>query len=284
MKKQLKDTAISALILFVSLVCIHRLEAMDKDERKKDEKNPFTQIYESLPDAINLASDEAAAPVAPLGLAAHPWIGRYGEKYEFIVPSLIVRLPKKKLSGFPDPILAKLAEYDDSKLELFLFIGSDEHFSEENLSRNLVYHLSVFPAAKQGDNLSTTCNMGLFDPNGVRAHEGKEGIPFDSFGAQDISIHPAEGQVMAFSPNNAKFNIAQKEESIVSFFSAAELPNGRATAVYAVIYRGAHTLEKAIFEAAKKERSLKNYVEFIKKTDLAKEVKERLSELLESDD
>ncbi len=161
-----------------------------------------------------------------------PTIGHYDPSgYEFADPMLTVRLPIAQLSRFPAEIQNRYGSLGRDQLDLFFVVFDGTDLS--TVSRNVIIHPLAFPDVLFNSTANGNFEMGICSPRGVVREESSDGLNVDSFCSMNVHVHP-QGDSMAISPDNARFNIDPGCD-ISSFYFASDLPGYRGVAFMALM-------------------------------------------------
>lgn len=200
-----------------------------------------------------------------------PQVGVYQyeetEGLEMASMNVAIRLPREKLSAFPQEICQKLQSCRE--VELFVTITNDSTL-EKTPERQLFFHPYVYENERSNTNKEKSLSVGLFQPNCVKPaspteKDGWRRLPFDKFDNRKVQIHPAGGRSTAFSPRNAFF-YTEYQLNVSSFFGAGiEGKNERGVAFYTILVHSADDSELGTqLELACNQEKFNQFLEIVK--------------------
>ncbi len=170
--------------------------------------------------------------------ASAPLIGQYGAPYNLASPLLLIENNEQALDNVPSTIMNVISEKTKSitpSIDFFTIIWSPVEKKPQNSTYNIIFHQVVRNWLRQEGstpdlhNFNVGIEMGLFEPQGVRARS----IALNNVKKESVHIHPS-GNLEAFSPNNAQFEVVPQQK-IVSFWTVAFSPdNSRVMIVFNV--------------------------------------------------
>lgn len=278
----------------VSQKTIHDIEIESatwqrKLETQSEEKTPL------LCHQINLLGEGPTTGFCPpVGMACMPYIGKYGAAYPMAMNILAIRLPKSQLHAFPEKIRNQLTSYPEPRLDLFFIIYNAAGLKQRDQAassgqpahlRNIIYHPIVFRDFPANESRIASVAMGIFNPRGLQEiPQAEAGIQFEGYSPKCVYFHPSgrdSGGQVCISPNDARF--AMTEDPISTFYSAAALPENRATAVFGVILnessRESPEVQK-VFSALKNNTHLQGFLNSLNEQKLDAAILNPIEEIL----
>jgi len=182
-----------------------------------------------------------------------PWIGVYSPDYQFRWPLAIIQLPPDFIPNTMQSHVAGIKK-DDIYFNILFLRNYAPNINQKVF--NMVYHPWASLITKQ-NLFNIKIPMGIFRPNGISPTPSNS-IAFGKLKPETVNIHNGTSIVKSFSPNNARFRVANNR-SISTFWAVTKYRKYANVAF--IILLNDETIESSAEDAAKNALMLKDFLD-----------------------